>query len=330
VNEGKIKKILKKYEDRRDESEIRLIEHKKEINAKFPEIMNLNDDISKIGLRLAKIVLEKPEDRDAIVFKCREDIEKLTAKREDLFLENNIPLDYLELKHRCPICKDKAFLPNGEKCTCFKQELINEAYNMSNLGNVLDRENFFTFNLNLFSNEKIESKGVSPREHMISIYQPASNFVENFGKEQSKNLFFYGSTGLGKTFMCNCIAKDLLDKGFVVIYQTAFMILQILEDYKFGKNPDQALSDENYRNLFDCDLLIIDDLGTEMNNSFTNSEIFNIVNTRLSADKSCVVSSNLNPFQIGEIYSQRVLSRILDKFEIYEFIGNDLRWERFK
>ncbi|MDX5707380.1 DnaA/Hda family protein [Clostridioides difficile] len=141
---------------------------------------------------------------------------------------------------------------------------------------------------------------------------------------------FYGSTGLGKTYMCNCIAKELLDKGNVVIYQTSFRILDILEDYKFRRDTNNQISENNYKNLFDCDLLIIDDLGTELNNSFTSGEIFNIVNTRLVAGKKIIISTNLTPSQIGNTYTQRTLSRILDKFRILEFTGDDLRWERFK
>ena len=155
-------------------------------------------------------------------------------------------------------------------------------------------------------------------------------FVLDFNKENDENLLFYGSTGLGKTFMSNCIAKSLLDKGYVVIYQTSFKILEIIQDYKFRKDTNNKLSDEDYKNLFDCDLLIIDDLGTELNNSFTSGEIFNIVNTRLVSGKKTIISTNLSPYQLGKTYTQRILSRILDKFKLIKFIGTDLRWERYK
>ena len=137
---------------------------------------------------------------------------------------------------------------------------------------------------------------------------------------------FYGDTGLGKTFMCNCIAKSLLDKGHLVIYQTAFKMFEIIEDYKF-KNADSHISKENYENLFDCDLLIIDDLGTELTNSFTNSELFNILNTRLLSGKKTIISTNLSPMQLGSNYAQRIFSRLFDRFKMVKFIGKDLRWE---
>ena len=201
---------------------------------------------------------------------------------------------------------------------------------MSNIENVLNKENFSNFNLEIFSTEKSKERGVSPRENIFEILTYCEDYVHNFNPIQSNNILFYGSTGLGKTYMCNCIAKDLLDKGYLVIYQTSFRILEILEDYKFRRDSEGKISEENYKNLFDCDLLIIDDLGTELTNTFTSSELFNIVNTRLTAGKSIIISTNLTPSQIGETYTQRTLSRILDQFKIYDFFGSDLRWERFK
>ncbi|WGX76260.1 ATP-binding protein [Paraclostridium bifermentans] len=149
----------------------------------------------------------------------------------------------------------------------------------------------------------------------------------NFDKDNDENMLFYGDTGLGKSFMCNCVAKELLDKGYLVIYQTAFKMFEIIEEYKF-KNSDDHITKDNYNNLFDCDLLIIDDLGTELTNSFTNSELFNILNTRLLSGKKTIISTNLSPMQLGDIYAQRIFSRIFDRFRMVKFIGNDLRWEQ--
>lgn len=330
MNEIKVKRILKKYEERRDENELLLEKRKMQVYNRFPQIKGIDDEISLIGLKLAKSVLTNPNDRESIVHKSREEIEALRARRCKVLADNSIPDNYLEMKYHCNMCKDKAFLPNGEKCNCFKQEIINEAYKMSNIENVLNKENFSNFNLEIFSTEKSKERGVSPRENIFEILTYCEDYVHNFNPIQSNNILFYGSTGLGKTYMCNCIAKDLLDKGYLVIYQTSFRILEILEDYKFRRDSEGKISEENYKNLFDCDLLIIDDLGTELTNTFTSSELFNIVNTRLTAGKSIIISTNLTPSQIGETYTQRTLSRILDQFKIFDFFGSDLRWERFK
>jgi len=330
VNENKVKRILKKYEERRDENELLLEKRKKQVYDKLPQIKAIDNEISLIGLKLAKSVLTNPDDREHIVKKSKEGIDSLRERKYKIFSENKIPENYLEMKYHCNVCKDKAFLPTGEKCNCFKQEIVNEAYKMSNIENVLNKENFSNFKLEIFSTEKLKEKGISPRENMLDISNYCEEYVRNFNPRESNNILFHGSTGLGKTYMCNCIAKDLLDRGFLVIYQTSFKILEILEDYKFRRNSENKISEENYRNLFDCDLLVIDDLGTELTNTFTSSELFNIVNTRLTAGKSMIISTNLTPIQIGETYTQRTLSRILDQFKIFDFFGSDLRWERFK
>lgn len=330
MDNAKIREILLKYERRRDKNEYELEQRKNKIAIEIPEIVTIDDEISKIGLRLAKAVLLDPASRENIVEKSKKEIDNLKSRKEALLKQHDVPLDYLEMKYHCNNCQDKGFLSNGEKCKCLKQEIINNAYRMSNLDRVLSKENFANFNFDIFSPIRPEGANLSPRENMLDIFSICEKFVLDFDKENDENLLFYGSTGLGKTYMCNCIAKDLLDRGYVVIYQTSFRILEIIEEYKFRKDPNNKLADENYKNLFDCDLLIIDDLGTELNNSFTSGEIFNIVNTRLVSGKKIMISTNLTPSQLGKTYTQRTLSRILDKFRLIKFIGNDLRWERFK
>lgn len=330
MNENKIREIMLKYEQKRDFNEVDLENRKKNLYIKIPEIEKIDDETSKIGLKLAKAVLLDPDSREKIVNESKVKINELKMRKDALLSSHGISKDYLEMKYDCKNCKDTGFVKNGEKCSCFKQEIINEAYKMSNLDRVLNKENFANFNFDIFSPVKPDSSTMSPRENMLDILSICENFTLNFDKDNGENLLFYGSTGLGKTYMSNCIAKDLLDRGYVVIYQTSFKILEIIEDYKFKREPLNKLANENYKNLFDCDLLIIDDLGTELNNSFTSGEIFNIVNTRLVSGKKIIISTNLAPSQIGKIYTQRTLSRILDKFRIIKFVGNDLRWERYK
>lgn len=330
MNESKIREILLKYEQKRDADELDLENRKKELYTRIPEIQHIEDEISKIGLQLAKAVLLDPNSREKIVKESKEQMDTLRARKSLLLKTHGIPENYLEMKYDCNHCKDTGFTPNGEKCSCFKQEIINEAYKMSNLDRVLSKENFANFNFDIFSPVRPEGAGISPRENMLDIFSICEKFVLDFDKDNGENLLFYGSTGLGKTYMSNCIAKDLLDRGYVVIYQTSFKILEIIEDYKFRRDPNNKMANENYKNLFDCDLLIIDDLGTELNNSFTSGEIFNIVNTRLVSGKKIIISTNLSPNQIGKTYTQRTLSRILDKFRLIKFVGNDLRWERYK
>ncbi|SHJ96360.1 ATP-binding protein [Tepidibacter formicigenes] len=326
MKKEKLREILLKYEKNRDIAKINLEKRKNQIYNKIPRIKEIDDKIFEIGLKLSKSVLITPEKRKQIVENSKLEIEKLKKEKIDLFLKYNIPLDYLEIKYKCNTCKDTGFLRNGIKCNCLNQELINQAYKMSNLSRVLDRENFNTFDQNLFSDKNTE-EGISPRENILNILSICENFVREFNKDNGENLLFYGTTGLGKTFMCNCIAKELLDKGKIVIYQTAFKLLEIIEEYKF-RNQNNPITEENYKLLFECDLLIIDDLGTEVPNSFTNSEIFNIINTRLISGKKTIISTNHSPMEIANTYTDRIFSRIFSHFRTLKFSGQDLRWEK--
>lgn len=327
MKEEKVRDILLKYQRKRDDNEEKLEKRKQSIYESLPEIKKIDDEIAMSGLRLTKAVLKDTKAREEIVCECKREMEELVNRKKQILAENGIPENYLEMQYSCPKCKDTGFLGGGKKCTCLKQAIINEAYKMSNLSRVLEKENFDNFDLSIFSDEIIEGKNISPKQNILKILSVCDSFVNEFAQDNNSNLFFHGATGLGKTYMCNCIAKALLDQGYSVIYQTAFRILEILENYKFRKDEDSRINDENYKNLFDCDLLIIDDLGTELNNSFSSGEIFNIVNTRLLAGKKIIISTNLDSTKIVELYSQRTFSRIVGNFRILEFLGHDLRWE---
>lgn len=327
MKESTLREILTCYERTREKSERELQERKKKVYSRIPEIKDIDEEIGTIGLKLAKLVLLNPKDKDSILNETKLRMNELKQKKELLLLDNKVPQGYLNLEHECSICKDTGFLSNGNKCNCLKQKIVNEAYNMSNLSRVLHNQNFSTFDASVFSTKREDSSGVSPQENILEILSICEGFVMNFDKDNDENMLFYGDTGLGKSFMCNCVARELLDRGYLVIYQTAFKMFEIIEDYKF-KNTDDHITKDNYANLFDCDLLIIDDLGTELTNSFTNSELFNILNTRLLSGKKTIISTNLSPMQLGDIYAQRIFSRIFDRFRMVKFTGNDLRWEQ--
>lgn len=325
MKESTLKDILITYERKRDKAESDLENRKKDVYSQIPQIKEIDNEISQIGLRLAKLILLNPSDRDSIILESKNKMEELKNLKNDILVKYKVPKGYLDIQYSCNICKDRGFLKDGSKCNCLKQEIINEAYKMSNLSRVLQSQNFSTFDISVFSTEKYADSDKSSQENMLTeIIPTCDKFTLDFDIDNSENLLFYGNTGLGKTFMCNCIAKLLLDKGYLVIYQTAFKMFEIIEDYKF-KNTDHHISKSNYENLFDCDLLIIDDLGTELTNSFTNSELFNILNTRLLAGKKTIISTNLNPSQLRETYTERIFSRIFDRFKMVKFIGQDLR-----
>ena len=209
--------------------------------------------------------------RKDVLQDMQQHLQELQEQKTLLLTQAGYPADYLELTYSCPDCHDTGFI-GDKKCHCFKQAMVDLLYRQSNIHDVLKRENFDTFDIRYYSDTKNRSLGVSPRENIQAVLSTCHDFIDHFD-EQSRNLLFYGDTGVGKTFLTNCIARELLDASHTVIYLTAFHLVDILQNNTFG-NDDMDDTDENmFHYILDCDLLIIDDLGTELNNAFITSQL---------------------------------------------------------
>lgn len=314
------------YEGRKDKAKKDLEDRKVDIYRFIPKIRSIDDQIKTMGLRVAKAALYEPEKAKLELQIIEEEIKVLQREKRILLEENQIPQNYLVHHYECDVCEDTGFLNSGKPCACYLQERIKLSYKHSNLTEILDAENFNTFKLDIFSQEFSDSLKKSPYQHMSEVKNQAMTFVKNFKHRNKDNFLFYGATGLGKTFLCNCIAKALLDKGYTVLYQTAFRTIDTISQFRFT-NPKTEDMRFNYNMLLSCDLLIIDDLGTEMINSFSNTEWFNIINTRLLESKKTIISTNFTPQQVSEYYSDRIASRLFGYYNFIAFAGADLRWE---
>lgn len=197
----------------------------------------------------------------------------------------------------------------------------------------LEKENFDNFDLNLYSDEvnavKYNAK-ISPRQNILAVKDLALKFIEGFNNPEEKNLLFTGNTGLGKTFLSNCIAKETLLLGKTVLYQTAPIMLDNIIDYRFGKSD----FNEVYNNIINVDLLIIDDLGTEKVTDTKITELFTIINTRLLNQNhkitKTIISTNLNVDELFKIYTTRIGSRLAGNYRFLRFFGDDLRFKKNK
>jgi len=318
------KEILESYARQRDLNKYDRKMRKLALYEKIPRLKEIDLQMSQISSEIAKAILASPEQSKIMLEELKFSLNHLNVEKVVLLTEHNVPKEYLEINYECARCKDTGFTESGDRCNCFNQKLISASYKMSNIEKMLEKQNFDYFNLDVFSSEILPKERYSQRENMKHMLSEAESFVADFPK--SKNLFFYGSSGLGKTYLCNCIAKALLDKSFSVIYQTPFTIIDILEKKTFTEknNPYVKLA---YDQLFTADLLIIDDLGTETTNTFTISEFYNIINTRLMNEKRMIISTNIKLSELSKVYNDRIDSRIKGHFELLKLYGPDIRWE---
>lgn len=316
-----ILEIQTEYNRHIEKEKEKIESRKNNILLENPEIKNIQDKINQLDYQRVQLVLNGEISGIEKITKEIKSLEKLKDKK---IKELNLPKDYLEIKYKCEICKDKGYIKeNGKsiRCKCVTQRLLNDRYNNSNLTH--NNETFENFNLKFYSNEKGNMEK-SPRENMKEILDISKYFVENFGQTdlKIKNIFFSGKTGLGKTYLSNAIAKELINKGFTIFYQTAPVMLDELMLKKFGDN------DEYYNMLNQIntvDLLIIDDLGSENLSESKMKEIFAIINNRLIQNKSTLISSNLTLQNLSDSYEDRIFSRIVGNYIIKNFYGQDIR-----
>lgn len=325
MNRKFVNEIMKEYEKTRD-LKIKELEYRKEmVNERVPEIQKIDEKLAMTGINISKLIMANPSDSKKLLAELKHETNRLQKEKAFLLTENNMPLSFLELEYQCNLCKDTGFVEGSKKCQCYMQKLIDRTYEMSNISKILERDNFENFNMDLFSKEIENGEEISPYDNMQEILSTAEGFVHNFRNKTTSNLLLFGTTGLGKTYLCSCIAKALIEKGHLVVYQTSFQIAEIMEAYKFGNKTDTNIK-RKYDLLFNSDLLIIDDLGTEMTNTFTTVEFFNVLNNRLMNEKRIVISTNLTPGELVNIYGERIASRVLSSFEPLKFMGSDLRW----
>ena len=319
-------RILAIYDQIRQEEESAFRKRKAHIEKVHPEIIALDQKIGKLCIELSISALKSIDNRDQYLHSLKEKITDLRVKKSELLVSNGFDMDYLNLHYRCNKCRDTGFIGNT-KCSCFKQKVIDIYYTGSELKSMLKTHNFDNFKLDFYPSRKSEVESESPKKNMEKILSKSMGFLKNFDTTD-ENLLFYGSSGTGKTFLSHCITKELIDKGSFVVYRTAEELIKSLKEVRF--NNDTSLEEL----LINCDLLIIDDLGTEQISDFTKTELFNLLNTKLLKQKKMLVSTNLTLENLLNTYSERITSRLLGNFTLCKFFGDDIRvkknWSKSK
>ena len=316
-------RLIQQFDERRMKARYDAEQRTSEVYGKIPRIKELDDSIASESIEAGKAVLLGNKNAASGL---DEKISRFVEEKKSLLLANGYSEDYLDEHYLCSKCNDTGFIGN-EPCGCFKKAMTEMAFEDSNLNDIIDRENFSTFNLNLYSDELADydqDLKCTPYKNMIQIVKKAQNFATNFDNEH-KNLLIYGNTGLGKTFLTNCIAKEILTSGHTVLYYTTFSLFDMLSKYTF-KYEDYPKESFSYREgLLSCELLIIDDLGTEITSTFTIEQLYSIINERLLNNLSTVISTNLTPGQINLRYGERIFSRLSKDYDFIKLIGKDIR-----
>ena len=299
-----------------------LEERRRAVYAREPRIRAIDRELSTTAAGVLKAALKSGGDPTAAIEQLRDRNLSLQEERARLLGQLGLPEDYLSDKPLCPKCGDTGY--NGSAmCDCVKTRYARLLKEQLSAVLPIQDQNFSRFNLNYYSPRPDARLGVSPRENMEYNLDECKAYAANFGKD-SPNLLLYGSTGLGKTFFSTCIAEAVSARGFSVAYDTAINIVSAYETIKFG-NGDGAAAAERAARYERADLLIIDDMGTEMGTAFTVSALYNLINNRLMAKRPMIVNTNLLPETLSEKYSPAVASRLLGEFMALRFFGDDIR-----
>lgn len=308
--------IIRDYEKIRDDNRYLLESRKEQIYQSIPEYRDLENSVSSLSVSAAKSMLagdDNAQDR------LHQSLIKIRQRQRELLSSAGFSDDYLEPLYNCPHCQDTGYFTDEnnlkQKCSCFRQREISILYSQSHIQDMVARENFSTLSSEYYQGEDLQ--------RFQSAVKLCRKFVKNF-KQDYHNILFYGTVGTGKSFLSGCIAKELIDDGCSVIYFSASGLFDMLARYSFDYKEKDALQDF-YEDIYGCDLLIVDDLGTEITNSFVASQLFSCLNERNLRQKSTIISTNLSLEELRDRYSDRIFSRITSSFALCKLTGPDIR-----
>ncbi|MCR5094142.1 MAG: ATP-binding protein [Lachnospiraceae bacterium] len=305
-------KIAREYEEKRTRARHLREKRLLEIRAAIPAFSELDDAVSQAARDFSSRFstgTDAPAD-----FRGR--FEEISRKRAALLTDAGFPADYLENVYECPVCQDTGF-SDGQKCACFRRRETQILYAQSHLESLAQKMRFDTIS------EQPYSSSPEDLAHFIGARDAAKNFTEHFD-EAGKNLLFMGSVGTGKTTLSVCVAGELIRRGYKVLYFSAVSLFELLARQKFARDSEDE-PDTLQLDLMTCDLLVIDDLGTELTNAFSVEQLFTLLNERQIRGRKMVISTNLGLDDLQRIYAERIMSRLVSSSMILKLTGSDIR-----
>ncbi len=315
-NQANYTRIRKEYETKylraREAADLR----RSEVLFAIPEMAEIDRALGKTGLVIMNAAMQG-EDVGERIEEARLENQALQERKRQLLVANGFPADYTEVKYECPLCQDEGFY-EFKICTCMKKKLVEAAYESSGMAHLLRTQSFENFDLSYYAED--------PRTaaHMKRVLDITKEYAATFDPATPANMIFMGGTGLGKTHLSTSIARTVIEKGCDVFYAGAITLLSDFEMQRYGNSAggETGLGTSQY---FDCDLLIIDDLGTEVINQFTATVLYNVINTRLSRKKSTIINTNFGQDELRAKYADRITSRIFGEYRVIPFVGKDVR-----
>lgn len=312
--------------ERRLNAERNADKRREAIYSEIPRVKELEKEISTCGIRAARAVV-KGENVSSEMEKLRDKNLAMQKELKDLLVSNGYPEDVFEPHYLCQKCSDTGYYDQNGKtlvCSCLKNTLAVCACEELNRTAPLSLSTFESFSLDYYDKREDYNLGTSPYIQMSKILAYCRNYAENFSKN-SESLLMKGATGLGKTHLSLAIANEVIKKGYGVIYASAPSLITRLEKGYFSNSDDE---DSTLNMLFECDLLIIDDLGTEFHGQFSVSQLYNIFNSRMLSNKPIIINTNLTMHELEKIYTERFVSRINGNAQKLDFLGDDIRIRR--
>ena len=312
--------------------EANLVEHQRRIDEAYhrvPELEQIDLTLRSHMAELVRLTLSKPSDLQEQIRHLQERNLDLQMRRAELLTENGYSIDWLDEIFTCPKCRDTGYV-DAEICDCLRRrcnlEITKELSGLLKNGD----ESFDNFDLNYYSDNLEPESGCIPREAMAVVFAGCRKFADRF-PDVSSNLLLRGGTGLGKTYLSACIARVVAEKGYSVCYDSASTALEAFERQKFSRNPEEAeAASVRVKRMLSCDLMILDDLGTEMVTPMSISALYTLINTRLNENRRTIISTNCSDEELSRRYTPQICSRIQGEFLELPFYGTDIRRLRRK
>ncbi len=322
-NKENFKRIRTEYETKARRAEAEADARRAELYLAIPSLKAMDERLAAFGLRILETAL-KSGDTAGDIARLREENERITAARAELLRKNGFPADYSEPKYECDKCRDSGYV-GIKMCSCMRRSLIEAGMSASGMSGLMTRQSFENFKLDYYKSDMKAYQAMKYNLDLLRNYAEAFSSTSNTPPPES--LLFLGGTGLGKTHLSTSVARVIIERGYDVFYNSAVGMISDFEFKRFGNALAQADGDNTAR-YTECDLLIIDDLGTEVTNQFTLSCLYHVINTRLNLQKPTIISTNLSSAELRKLYSDRITSRLMGEFRVVPFYGTDVRKQK--